>query len=90
MDVPKWLEEYKAQEKSIGEMQVDVKKQLAAVHEVEGALPEELKGGELFRAGPGRFERGDQRYSHVLDGDGFILKFEFPSSEEGKTAVVKR
>ena len=36
----------------------------------------ELWGSTLFRAGPGRFDRGGERYEHVLDGDGYILKVE--------------
>ncbi len=29
-----------------------------------------------------RFERGDQKYAHVLDGDGYVTSFSF--SQEGK------
>mmetsp|Transcript_88776 Transcript_88776/g.177513 ORF Transcript_88776/g.177513 Transcript_88776/m.177513 type:complete len:772 (+) Transcript_88776:103-2418(+) len=56
------------------------------VDEVEGEIPLELAGGELFRAGPGRFERGGRRYEHVLDGDGYALKLAFfdKEEEEGK------
>ena len=57
------------------------------IDEVEGEVPQELRGGELFRAGPGRFERGDRRYRHVLDGDGFVLKVAFPADGEGKPRV---
>jgi hypothetical protein len=48
--------------------------------EIEGSLPAELLGGALYRAGPGRFDRGGERYEHVLDGDGYVLKFSFPSA----------
>jgi len=49
---------------------------------IEGSLPPELLGGSLYRAGPARFDRGGTRYEHVLDGDGYVLKFSFPSAEE--------
>eukprot|EP00793_Prasinoderma_coloniale_P007095 PRCOL_00006947-RA len=41
---------------------------------VEGALPDDLVGGTLWRNGPGRFERGDAAYKHMLDGDGFVYR----------------
>ena len=47
------------------------------ITEIEGVLPEELKGSTLFRNGPSRFERGDQRVAHYLDGDGYIAKIAF-------------
>ena len=40
-----------------------------------GQLPAELEGRTLFRNGPGRQERGGERYSHWFDGDGFISQF---------------
>jgi len=43
---------------------------------VEGALPVGLQGS-LFRNGPGRFERGENRKNHLLDGDGMIQAFDF-------------
>jgi len=49
---------------------------------IDGSLPPELLGGSLYRAGPARFDRGGTRYEHVLDGDGYVLKFSFPSAEE--------
>jgi hypothetical protein len=49
---------------------------------IEGSLPAELLGGSLYRAGPARFDRGGTRYEHVLDGDGYVLKFTFPSAGE--------
>lgn len=45
--------------------------------EVEGVIPEALRGGVLYRAGPGLFERGGVEYNHMLDGDGYTLRFEF-------------
>jgi all-trans-8'-apo-beta-carotenal 15,15'-oxygenase len=40
---------------------------------LEGALPPELDG-VLYRNGPGRLERGGQRYGHPFDGDGMVSK----------------
>ena len=37
---------------------------------VRGALPPDLKG-TFFKNGPARFERGADKYSHWLDGDGY-------------------
>ena len=31
---------------------------------------------------PGRFERGQQKYAHVLDGDGYVCSFSF--NEQGR------
>lgn len=31
---------------------------------------------------PGRFERGQQKYAHVLDGDGYVCSFSF--NQEGR------
>jgi all-trans-8'-apo-beta-carotenal 15,15'-oxygenase len=43
---------------------------------VEGALPAALQG-TLYRNGPGRFELGGVRKTHLLDGDGMIQAFDF-------------
>ena len=48
-----------------------------------GQLPQELEGRTLFRNGPGRQERGGERYTHWFDGDGFINQFSL--SKEGVT-----
>jgi hypothetical protein len=45
-------------------------------NEIEGKVPADLKG-TLFRNGPGNFERGNKRYEHTLDGDGFIASWTF-------------
>jgi all-trans-8'-apo-beta-carotenal 15,15'-oxygenase len=37
---------------------------------VEGRLPAGLRG-TFYRNGPGRFERGGERYQHWFDGDGY-------------------
>jgi all-trans-8'-apo-beta-carotenal 15,15'-oxygenase len=44
--------------------------------EMEGRVPADLRG-TLFRNGPGNFERGNRRYEHTLDGDGFIASWRF-------------
>jgi len=40
-------------------------------------VPASLSGGVLYRNGPARFERGGEAYNHMLDGDGYCLRFEF-------------
>ena len=45
--------------------------------EIEGKLPEGLRGSTLFRNGPSRFERGEQRVQHYLDGDGYLYRIAF-------------
>jgi all-trans-8'-apo-beta-carotenal 15,15'-oxygenase len=42
---------------------------------VQGELPAAIDGC-YFRNGPGRFERGGQRYRHPFDGDGHITKLD--------------
>ncbi|KAL0046710.1 hypothetical protein WJX82_008018 [Trebouxia sp. C0006] len=51
------------------------------VTDVEGVVPDTLRG-TLFRNGPGRFERGEQKYEHMLDGDGYVCSFSF--NDEGR------
>lgn len=43
---------------------------------VDGQIPSGLRG-QLFRNGPGLFERDDYRKQHILDGDGMIQCFDF-------------
>ena len=38
---------------------------------IEGRLPPGLRG-TLFRNGPGLMSRGEERYRHWFDGDGFV------------------
>ena len=45
---------------------------------IEGELPAALQG-TLYRNGPGRFELGGVRKSHLLDGDGMIQAFDIHS-----------
>ncbi len=51
------------------------------ITDIEGTVPDALKGSTLFRNGPSRFERGTggsmQRVSHYLDGDGYLAKITF-------------
>lgn len=55
--------------------------------EVEGTLPQDLRG-TLFRNGPGRLEaRGGHVYAHSFDGDGMITAFYF--SGNGKSDGVR-
>ena len=44
------------------------------ITEIEGTIPDGLRGSTLFRNGPARFERGEQRVAHYLDGDGYLAK----------------
>ncbi|EOD18175.1 hypothetical protein EMIHUDRAFT_447970 [Emiliania huxleyi CCMP1516] len=44
------------------------------IDEIEGRIPSALRG-TVFRNGPGNFERGGQRYEHVLDGDGLLCRW---------------
>ena len=53
-----------------------------------GAAPEELRGGTLYRIGPGLFER-EKEYAHMLDGDGLALRFRF-SSDGASVAFTSR
>ena len=48
-----------------------------APRDVEGRVPDALRNGVLYRAGPGLFERGGVEYKHMLDGDGYSLRFQF-------------
>ena len=56
--------------------------------DIEGTIPDELRGSTLFRNGPSRFERGQQRVSHYLDGDGYLTKITF--TLEGKAHFTSR
>lgn len=44
------------------------------IEKIVGIIPESLCG-TVFRNGPGNFERGGERYKHVLDGDGLLCRF---------------
>lgn len=47
------------------------------ITEIEGTIPDGLRGSTLFRNGPSRFERADSRVAHYLDGDGYLAKIAF-------------
>ncbi len=47
---------------------------------VQGELPAAIDGC-YFRNGPGRFERGGQRYRHPFDGDGHITKLDLRAGQ---------
>ena len=49
------------------------------ISEIEGTIPADLKGS-LWRNGPGNFERGGQRFEHVLDGDGYLGRISIDGS----------
>jgi all-trans-8'-apo-beta-carotenal 15,15'-oxygenase len=51
---------------------------------VEGALPPYLRGTYLLN-GPARFQRGDLRYRHWLDGDGMVAALRF--DDDGASVV---
>lgn len=53
---------------------------------VEGRLPADLQG-VFYRNGPGRFERGGERYHHWFDGDGFAQRWQI---EGGKVTHLGR
>lgn len=58
------------------------------ITEIEGRVPDELKGSTLFRNGPSCFERGGQRVAHYLDGDGYLAKISF--APDGKVRFTSR
>ncbi|NJM98249.1 MAG: lignostilbene-alpha,beta-dioxygenase [Phormidesmis sp. RL_2_1] len=58
------------------------------ITDIEGTLPDGLKGSTLFRNGPSRFERGAQRVAHYLDGDGYLAKIAF--APNGKVYFTSR
>jgi all-trans-8'-apo-beta-carotenal 15,15'-oxygenase len=49
---------------------------------VEGRLPAGLQG-QLYRNGPGLFDRGGYRKQHLLDGDGMLQCFDFSNGRVG-------
>jgi all-trans-8'-apo-beta-carotenal 15,15'-oxygenase len=49
----------------------------------QGRLPKALIGKSLYRNGPGKQQRGNERYQHWFDGDGFVNQFHF--DEKGLT-----
>ncbi len=53
---------------------------------ISGAIPSDLRG-TLYRNGPARLSRGEQRVGHWFDGDGAILGVHFRDS--GATGVYR-
>ena len=47
---------------------------VSGVAQVTGRFPTELRG-ILYRNGPARHQRGEQRYGHRWDGDGMVQRF---------------
>lgn len=56
------------------------------VEDVEGTIPSDLQG-TYYKVGGAKFERGGQRYEHVLDGDGFVVAFQI---ENGRCQYTGR
>lgn len=56
--------------------------------EVEGALPEDLRG-TLFRVGPGLFERFGVSVAHPFEADGAITAVRFAAKVEGATRAIE-
>ena len=51
-----------------------------------GAVPPALTG-TVFKVGPGKFEAGDEKFAHWLDGDGFAFALSF---RDGAASFVAR
>ncbi|HSR69898.1 MAG TPA: carotenoid oxygenase family protein [Acidobacteriota bacterium] len=47
---------------------------------IEGQVPSFVRG-EYFLNGPARFQRGDLKYRHWLDGDGMVCRLRFGTDE---------
>ena len=47
-----------------------------ASESVDGDVPEGIVG-TFFRNGPANFERGNEAYAHILDGDGYVSAWTF-------------
>jgi carotenoid cleavage dioxygenase-like enzyme len=57
---------------------------------VEGRIPDDLRGGTVYRNGPGTFSRGGERIAHMFDGDGVIAATRFTShGAEGAVRFVR-
>ncbi|MEM8676059.1 MAG: carotenoid oxygenase family protein [Cyanobacteria bacterium P01_G01_bin.67] len=59
---------------------------LSPLSVIEGAIPTDLRGS-LYRNGPARLSRGEQRVGHWFDGDGAVLGVHF--TEEGASGVYR-
>ena len=58
------------------------------IEEICGTIPKALKGS-VFRNGPGNFERGGERYKHVLDGDGLLCRWSI-DGESGRARFASK
>jgi all-trans-8'-apo-beta-carotenal 15,15'-oxygenase len=56
--------------------------------EVEGSVPEDLRG-TLYRVGPGLFERFGVQVAHPFEADGAITAVRFDAQVEGATRVIE-
>ncbi len=67
-------------------LQTGIEFDLTPLPVLEGAIPPELSGS-LYRNGPGRLSRGNNRVGHWFDGDGAVLGIHF---QEEKAKAVYR
>lgn len=65
---------------------MDVEEGSYTVERVEGRVPDFVRG-RYYLNGPARFQRGDFRYRHWLDGDGMVCSLRF---EPGRVAFANR
>ncbi|MDO6428867.1 carotenoid oxygenase family protein [Thalassotalea sp. 1_MG-2023] len=59
---------------------------------IEGTIPKNIKGS-FYRNGAALFERGQQRYQHLFEGDGMIQDFHFENGEiyhQGKFVKTRK
>ena len=55
---------------------LDPSEQSYVIDDIEGEIPAFIQG-RYYLNGPARFQRGDFRYRHWLDGDGMVCSLEF-------------
>lgn len=54
------------------------------IDNIEGRIPDDLRG-TFYKVGPGKLERGGERYAHVLDGDGFCMAIDIDGARQTAT-----
>lgn len=64
------------------------------IDEIDGHVPDDIVG-TLYRNGPGKFGRGNERVQHVLDADALVYSITFPkpkslSNDNDKTSPSAR
>ncbi|MEL6928650.1 MAG: carotenoid oxygenase family protein, partial [Cyanobacteria bacterium J06600_6] len=74
----------KAWSKAIAQPATEFK--LTPLEIIEGEIPQDLRGS-LYRNGPGRLSRGQQRTGHWFDGDGAVLGVHF--TDTGVSGVYR-